>query len=221
MTLNSYVVSVLVSALVGLGLGVLVCKMHKPEPPAVALPKEVVVEKIVTKIVTKNVPFAVPGKPVEHIKLVTKEAPVEKVKLVAVSKFENPIGRVRLEGLKYQGLRDDKAAFGWAGVGIAEIRDAANPEDWLKLFESPVDLEASTAEVVKDILPESMKRQKRLRLDLGVGAGSTGVAGKAGFAWKIEHKTRLGEVLAPDHFGVDLLYVDSRPALIATLGKDF
>lgn len=219
MTLKTLLVSFALTLSAGFASGWLAAKGRPISTPLPLLPKEVIVERVVTKIV--KVPVDVPGKAVEVLRIVTVEKPIVKEVLKVVSQFENPIGRVRLDAVKFQGLRDGKQAFGWAGNGFCEVHPGTDPDKWTTLFSSPFDLSASTAEITKDVLPETAASQKRLRLDLGVGAAAYALVWKAGVAIRLKHRNRFTSILAPDAFGAEIVSVGSKPAILVTAGKEF
>jgi hypothetical protein len=182
--------------------------------PTAPLPADVVPVTVV-----KTIEKLVPGKPkvVERLKLVTTtvEVPVEIIKEVAT--FVDPIGRVRLEADKFEGLSNGKPAFGWKGLAICEIAPKAEPLHWSQLIESPFDLLQSSAETTIPPTP----RVNKLRFDLGLGASSGGPLLLAGASRRLSHRTSIGRALMPDWVGVQAGYGSGTSQVAVTLSKEF
>lgn len=214
MTLKTLLIICLVVAFGGFLIGYQVGKGGQPEPSTAPLPTDVVPVTVV-----KTIEKIVPGKPqvVERVKLVTTTVEVPVERLVTVSTFVNPVGRVRLEADKFEGLSNGKPAFGWKGRAICEIAPKAEPLHWSQLVESPFDLLQSSAETTIAPTP----KVTRFRLDLGLGASSSGPLLLAGASHRWSHKTSFGRTFMPDWVGIQGGYGSGASQVAVTVSKDF
>lgn len=205
-------------ALVFSGLGFLtgyqVAKGPKQGPINVNLPP-----KVITVNQVKVIPGPTEYRIIERIKFQTKsvEVPVERLK--EVTTFIDPIGRVRLEANKFEGLKNGKLAFGWKGNAVCEFAPKNQPTAWLKLVESPFDLTESKAEATS---PPLIPLSRKTRLDLSLGAGQTGLLTQIGLSRRVTHRGFLGRALAPDWYGTSLGYSSvGEVQVLISVGKEF
>lgn len=194
-----------------------------PLPPTASrpLPKDVVPSVVVKEVKVPGPPP--PARVVERVVFVTQPAPLQTPALAAVCPSAAPLGRVRLEASKFQGLREGKPAFGWQGKALCEVAPSEEPDKWLLLAESPFDLTQSMSEMVAPSSLSPPPPVRRNRLDLSLGASSRGAAlASLSFHRRVLHKSTAARIFAPDFVGAGVgASTLGEVNVFVTVGKDF